>query len=175
MCCLHQFTHPYKHFEEESLYLYFYILRCSAFRLLMRSFHRWEQLSLLLILISVVHYPNFCKPGSSAAHVARTESSPSSASACTVGSMAALPSPRCAVLCCAPGAPPPHGQQQPGLSAFLAAVLPLEAARLDKVTCLLQHHRKGYCMHVLCKHVIFSSFLKKRILRWFSCYREDSG
>lgn len=99
MCCLHQFTHPYKHFEEESLYLYFYILRCSAFRLLMRSFHRWEQLSLLLILISVVHYPNFCKPGSSAAHVARTESSPSSASACTVGSMAALPSPRCAVLC----------------------------------------------------------------------------
>lgn len=76
MCCLHQFTHPYKHFQEESLYLYFYILRYSAFRLLMRNFHRWEQLSLLLILISVVRYPNFWKPGSSAAHIARTEGSP---------------------------------------------------------------------------------------------------
>lgn len=61
--CLHQFAHPYKHFQEESLYLCFYVLRYSTFRLLMRNFHRWQQLSLPLILTSMVHYPNFWKSG----------------------------------------------------------------------------------------------------------------
>lgn len=59
VCCRHQFAHPCKHFQEESLYLCFDVLRCSTFRLLMRNVHRWEHLALLFTLTSVVPYPNF--------------------------------------------------------------------------------------------------------------------
>lgn len=125
--------------------------------------------------VPAAHF-NFCGTlskfltGSSMAQISRAESSPSSASGCTVGSVAALPSPGCAVL----EHVLPISSRGP-MQSVPCSVVSLEPAHVDRVTCLLQPHLEGYCVHALCKHVIFSSFLKKCILRWFSCYHEDSG